>query len=373
MGNQQNKAVAQAAETNNPLQVHGSLKQQGKNVAELVLFDDNLFEKVQKMGSMMAGSKSMIPKHLQGNPSDCSAIIMQAMRWGVDPYSAAQKTHVISGTLGYEAQLVNAILMSNAPIEGRPKYKKLGDWSKILGKFKVLKSKAGNEYQAPGWNLNDEAGVGVELEIKLKGEEEAQPFQLMLSQATVRNSTLWASDPFQQLCYLAIKRWARLYCPDVIMGVYTPDELEDIQNNVGFDNAIEIDGEVIEEPTPSKAEAFEASAEDQSEEAPAMVQDDQNGDINKKVAEENQKAAKAEAPTDVVYIKTPPGSGPAKGSLPCNGLVEAAQKLIKALEARYNNPTKKQEIEFIKSNNVELYKRIQKELPDYYTTLNDLG
>lgn len=32
-------------------------------------------------------------------------------------------------------------------------------------------------------------------------------------------------DPKQQLAYLAVKRWARLYCPDVILGVYSPDEL----------------------------------------------------------------------------------------------------------------------------------------------------
>lgn len=42
-----------------------------------------------------------------------------------------------------------------------------------------------------------------------------------------RNSTLWADDPRQQLAYLAVKRWARLFCPDVILGVYTPDELDD--------------------------------------------------------------------------------------------------------------------------------------------------
>ena len=42
----------------------------------------------------------------------------------------------------------------------------------------------------------------------------------MLAQARTRNSTLWADDPRQQLAYLAVKRWARLYCPEVILGVY---------------------------------------------------------------------------------------------------------------------------------------------------------
>ena len=51
--------------------------------------------------------------------------------------------------------------------------------------------------------------------------------ELLLAHARTRNSTLWADDPRQQLAYLAIKRWARLYCPDVILGVYSPDELNE--------------------------------------------------------------------------------------------------------------------------------------------------
>lgn len=43
----------------------------------------------------------------------------------------------------------------------------------------------------------------------------------------MRNSPLWATDPRQQLAYLAVKRWSRLYAPDVILGVYTPDELDE--------------------------------------------------------------------------------------------------------------------------------------------------
>lgn len=34
------------------------------------------------------------------------------------------------------------------------------------------------------------------------------------------------SNPKQQIAYLALKYWARLYCPAVVLGVYTPDEIE---------------------------------------------------------------------------------------------------------------------------------------------------
>jgi hypothetical protein len=57
---------------------------------------------------------------------------------------------------------------------------------------------------------------------------------LLLQQARTRNSTLWADDPKQQLAYLGVKRWARLYTPDVILGVYSVDELEEREINPDF-------------------------------------------------------------------------------------------------------------------------------------------
>ena len=75
--------------------------------------------------------------------------------------------------------------------------------------------------------MKDEQGCGVKVWATIKGETVPRELVLLLVQARTRNSTLWADDPKQQLAYLATKRWARLYCPDVIMGVYTPDELQE--------------------------------------------------------------------------------------------------------------------------------------------------
>lgn len=132
-----------------------------------------------------------------------------------------------SGVLGYEAQLVNAVVNSMAPTKDRIHFEWFGTWENIVGRFVEKTSTKGNKYIVPGWSLADEKGVGVRAYATLKGESEPRELILMLSQAQVRNSTLWASDPRQQLAYLAVKRWARLYCPDVILGVYTPDELEE--------------------------------------------------------------------------------------------------------------------------------------------------
>lgn len=145
----------------------------------------------------------------------------------MNPFAVAQKTHLINGVLGYEAQLVNAVISRSGALASRFEYEWYGPWEKVVGKFNIQKNKEGKEYRQPGWSLADETGIGIIIRARLKGEDHPRELDLLLAQARTRNSTLWADDPRQQLAYLAVKRWARLYCPDVILGVYTPDELDD--------------------------------------------------------------------------------------------------------------------------------------------------
>jgi len=202
--------------------------------ATSIIAQGDMFDRVMRIAEVMASGRATVPLHLQKNTGDCAAVAMQAMQWNMSPFSVAQKTHLINGTLGYEAQLVNAAIISLAPTKDRLNFEWFGDWSKVIGKFKEVESRTKKDddghpkkYRVPAWDITVEQGLGVRIWATLKGEEKPRTLELLLTQARVRNSTLWTDDPKQQLAYLAIKRWARLYCPDVILGVYTPDELQD--------------------------------------------------------------------------------------------------------------------------------------------------
>lgn len=185
---------------------------QNGQIAHLTAFDimmnPEIMDRFERIASVMASSKFAVPKHLQGNTGDCLAIIMQSAQWQMDPFAVAQKTHQINGVLGYEAQLVNAVITNRAPITGRLNFEWYGDWTKINGK------------EDKSWDK------GIKVWATLKGETSPREIDVSMGQVgSVRNSPLWVSDPRQQLAYLAIKRWSRLYTPDVILGVYTPDEI----------------------------------------------------------------------------------------------------------------------------------------------------
>ena len=175
-----------------------------------IALDDTLFGQCHRLAQIMASGACTVPKHLQGNVGDCFAIVGQALRWGFDPYAVAQKTHLVNGTLGYEAQLIIAVINGKAPIVGRLKFEYYGDWSKVKAK------------------TDSPADVGVRVSATMRGDDEPTVLDLSMAQVgTVRNSPLWTADPRQQLAYLAAKRWARLYCPDVVLGLYSEDELQD--------------------------------------------------------------------------------------------------------------------------------------------------
>lgn len=165
-----------------------------------LLLGDNL-DRLDRIAERMASGRMTVPEYLRGNVGDCMAIAMQAMLWNMDPFAVAQKTHIVSGRLGYEAQLVNAVLQNSGAIRGLPRY----------------------EYKGENNTLECRVGCVPRGESEILWGE-----WLAISQVTTKNSPLWKVNPRQQMGYLQVKNWARAFAPGAILGVYTVDELTDM-------------------------------------------------------------------------------------------------------------------------------------------------
>jgi hypothetical protein len=205
--------------------------------ASSLMMNDSSMDRMLRMSEVMACGRSTLPKHLHGNVGDCMAVVMQAVQWNMNPFAVAQKTHVVNGTLGYEAQLVAAVINNSGVVLDRFHYEWFGKWDGINGKTE----------KSPQ--------IGVKIWATLKGETEPRELLVTMAEAGVRNSPLWEHAPKIQISYLAAKRWARLYAPDVILGVYTPDEFEAPQpRNMGQADVVR------EVPSPELLAAAQAAA-----------------------------------------------------------------------------------------------------------------
>lgn len=219
----------------------------------------NSFAELEKFSHFMALS-NFVPKHLRGKQADCLAVLLQSMRWEMDPFAVAQKTYFVNDGMAYEAQLVNAIILSRAPLKARPKLK----WS---GSGEDLK---------------------CEVTATFIGEDVVSDFEAEMKTITTRNSPLWKQQPKQQLAYFALRAWARLYCPDVLMGVYTKEEMEDSSFGIGPDNAIDVTprSTALEDINEQIKKATEKKAEPEKELAATSEEK-----TNEKVVAQNQEAA----------------------------------------------------------------------------------
>lgn len=190
--------------------------------------DPEAMSGLQMMARMMATSKISVPEHFRGNEGDCLALCMQAALWKMSPFAVAQKTHIVGGRLGYEAQLIVAVLHVSGVLLDRFQVEVFGDWGRILGRFSNEKGGGGGTYQVARWEKKDEEGLGLQVTAWARGASKPATTRLLLAQAGTRFSTLWATDPIQQLTYLAQKKWARVNTPEVLLGVYTDDEVAEM-------------------------------------------------------------------------------------------------------------------------------------------------
>jgi hypothetical protein len=157
-----------------------------------------VFTQLQRVANLMASS-NLAPAHLRKQVADCFLVAAQAFRWGMDPFSVAQHTFVLSGKLGYEGKLIAAVVNTHPKIERKLDY----------------------VYQGEGQNRT------VIVSARLRGEEKDR-----IISGTVK---LWATDnkkwlemPDQMLAYRGAREWARRHMPEAVLGIQAEEELTEI-------------------------------------------------------------------------------------------------------------------------------------------------
>jgi len=169
---------------------------------------------IVEFAKFMCQSNFSVPAFLRNNGPDCAAVIMQAMKWGFDPFSVAQKSYKVKDIIAYEAQLIAAVINARSGIKGRLRY----------------------QFDGEGDNLT------CTVTGSLDGED-CSYTSPRVGNITTKNSPLWKTDPQQQLGYYSARNWARRHCPEVILGAYDRDEAEEFR---GPDNAKDVTPSVMQ-------------------------------------------------------------------------------------------------------------------------------
>lgn len=294
---------------------------------------DGSMEKMLRLAEVMASGKTTIPKHLQGSPGDCMAVITQAMQWNMNCFSVAQKTHLVNGTLGYEAQLVIAVLNNSPLLASRMNFRWADNWAGLNGKV---------DQSAEHW---------CEVSARLRGETEPRVLRVSMAQVGgVRNSPNWAADARQQLAYLAGKRWGRLHAPDVILGVYTPDELI-------YGSGDEDEGNGT---SPAAPRGIQRKSEKAAVEPPPFKVDPATGEIEPPKAAEPPAPSPAPAPAPKAAPAQPQGTS-SRGVI-SSGQVAYLRNKLKAAGMTEADASARYGVESIEQLNVDAFDELKSEL-----------
>jgi len=196
------------------------------------------FELVQRQAKMLSAS-TLVPKEFQGNMGNCAIALNIAKRLGADPFMVIQNIDIIHGRPSFRATFL--IAMVNAS-----------------GRFTPLQFRMAGEGQnrsCVAWAKDKETGEVVEGTEITMAMAKAEGW-------STKSGSKWLTMPEQMLRYRAAAFFARIYAPDITLGMQTSDELHDAPE---VRNVTPILREEIVDPFAVAIPVIEAAAEEGGE------------------------------------------------------------------------------------------------------------
>ncbi len=168
--------------------------------------DERAFELVQREATALSKSE-LIPQNFRNKVADCIIAIEMAKRIGAAPLAVLQNIYIVHGKPSWSSQFIIAVVNQ-------------------CGRFKPLKF----HYEGEGKSASctaytyytdepDKAIKGPKVTVEMA---EAEGW-------SKKSGSKWKTMPELMLSYRAATFFGRMYCPDLLMGMQTQDELQDIK------------------------------------------------------------------------------------------------------------------------------------------------
>lgn len=166
------------------------------------------FSRAYKLAKVIS-TADIIPDNYKNKPADCAIAVDMADRMGVSPMMVMQNLYVVKGKPSWSGQACKAL------IEGCGKFKPGSVRPVYIGD----KGTDGRGcYLAAVWADTGDKVEGPEVTIKMAKAE-----------GWLGKNPKWTNMPELMLAYRASAFFARVYCPEVLMGVHVEGEAEDIR------------------------------------------------------------------------------------------------------------------------------------------------
>jgi hypothetical protein len=180
---------------------------------------ENAFQ-MAEAAKLMSTAGPLLPPWLQGNVGGCWAIILRSQEIGISPLTLAAMTYVTEKAgvqrIGYDSSYFRTLVEKYAPIKERLAARYEGEGDDLVCIVSATFKGETEPRQFPPKGTEKDFTLG-----KLRPERNQY--------GQIKGSPLWDDKPPLQMFYAMSRDWARMYCTDIVAGVYSKDELADAE------------------------------------------------------------------------------------------------------------------------------------------------
>jgi hypothetical protein len=184
-----------------------------------MFFDIEQFEFQQRVAQMFAQS-TMIPKDYMGNVSNCMIALNLAYRWNADPLLVMQNIYIVHNRPGLSGQMAIARINQSGRFEGSLKFDHINEGNRKTGK---------DAWECVAYAKEKRTGDTLKISVDWNTVVEEGWDKDKKSKSGYVQKSKWNSMPKQMFHYRSAAWFARAYCPEVLMGMQTAEELEDVE------------------------------------------------------------------------------------------------------------------------------------------------
>ena len=169
--------------------------------------DKKQFDQLLRAANMLSQT-SIIPATYQGKPQDCFVALEMATRMGVSPLVVMQNMYVVKGKPAWAGQACTMFINS------------CGKFAQVKHVYTGEKGTDSRGCYVTATRISDGVQVnGVEVTIAMAKAE------------GWTSNTKWRNMPELMLAYRASAFFARVHCPEALMGVQLVDEIYDTETS----------------------------------------------------------------------------------------------------------------------------------------------
>lgn len=218
-----------------PDKLHLQSRDDGPNA---MIFDRPMYEQAYMAAQLFAKS-DLVPGHFKGKPENCFIALQLAMRFKMDAFMVMQGCYIVHGRPGFEGKFIIALINASGQFQDPLDY----DFEGVMG--------------------SDDWRVVVSAKRAKTGKLCSMTFRYSTAKAEgwVSGNPKWRNMPEQMMMYRGAAFFARVFCPEVIMGMQTSDEIEDIEPAPSRPTVVE---KLAPKPGASRAESLAAKIANQN-------------------------------------------------------------------------------------------------------------